>query len=421
MADPLSITAGVLAVGGFALKSSMALHALIRGLQSQNKDARALKAEVSDLTVVLSSLIETIANNPSLDFKALEHPLQRCGNACEEYGKIIARCTKNSSNTSRASVRDWITQRYLQGDINDFRTMIAAHKSTINIALANANLRLAAITPEVLEDYKDLISDTTTDLTTHLKDLQEKIDRLKAGDATAIDDVALEWQAMLDEKESTQQGLNICAQLSAMITQFEASSTENIHFSERPSAHKHIKTGLSEAGQSIKSLVARLQTHEALISSQLEAMSLKDALTEPVAAQLARLQQTKESLSQCIKIVSEAGNLVNERSNVFEDLTMADNSYAFSVSTMNDLVTARRLNLNGRSRHVGGQMTDETVQKSMEALTQLDTVYLKYSRDEQDPRQTPSSSAASTDPNNVRSARQFNDRFGPGVVLTPKK
>ena len=33
MADPLSITAGVLAVGGFALKSSTALHQLIPGLR----------------------------------------------------------------------------------------------------------------------------------------------------------------------------------------------------------------------------------------------------------------------------------------------------------------------------------------------------------------------------------------------------
>lgn len=139
MTDPLSIAAGILAVAGFALKSSMALHNTIRGFQSQNKDARALKAEISDLTGVLSSLLETISNNPTLDFQSLKCPLQRCGNACEEYGRIIARCTKHS-DTSRSSMRDWITQKYLQGDINDFRTMLAAYKSTINIALANANL-----------------------------------------------------------------------------------------------------------------------------------------------------------------------------------------------------------------------------------------------------------------------------------------
>ncbi|GKT52150.1 uncharacterized protein ColSpa_12331 [Colletotrichum spaethianum] len=415
--DPVTITTSALAVGGFALKSCMALHGMIRSFQSQNKDARALKAEVSDLTGVLSSLLETMANHPNLDFHSLERPLQRCGNACDEYSRIIARCMKHSNETSRSSVRDWVTQKYLQGDINDFRAMLAAHKSTINIALANANLRIAAISPEVLIDYKDMISDTTTDLNNHLKDVQEKIDRLKAGDITAIDDVAMEWQAILEEKETTQQGLKMCAQLSAQIMQLESSSKEHAQFSRRPSAHKHIKTGLSEVKGPLLSLVARLQTHEAQISSQMEAMSLEEVLSEPVSTQLARLQQTKDSISQCIKVVSEAGELANERSNVFEDITLADNSYAFSVSTVNDLVTARQLNLKGRSRHFGGQVTDETVQKSIEALTQLDAEYIRSSNGTQSQQHDPSV----CDLEDPSSAKEFFDRFGPGITLTANK
>lgn len=277
--------------------------------------------------------------------------------------------------------------------------------------------RITAVTPEVLDDYKDMISDTTNDLDTHLKDLQEKIGRLKAGDASAVDDVAIEWQAMLEEKESTKQGLKMCALLSAQIVQFESASTEHTQFSKRLSAHKHVKNGLNEARGSIQSLIARLQTHEALISSQLEAMSLEETLSEPVSAQLARLQQTKDSVNQCIQIVSEAGELANERSNVFEDITLADNSYAFSVSTVKDLVTARRLNLSGRSRHLGGQVTDETVQKSMEALTQLDKEYMQSSNDAQGRRQNPSATT-SKDPS---SSEQFDNRFGPGITLTGSK
>lgn len=277
--------------------------------------------------------------------------------------------------------------------------------------------RIAAVSPEVLEDYKDMISDTTNDLNTHLRDLQEKIDRLKAGDAAAVDDIAIEWQAMLEEKESAQQGLKIYAQLSAQIVQFESTSTEHAQFSGRPSTHKYVKTGLSEARQSIQSLVARLHTHEALISSQVEAMSLQDTLSEPVAAQLARLLQTKESINQCIRIVSEAGELANERSNVFEDVTLADNSYAFSVSTVNDLVTARRLNLTGRSRHFGGQVTDETVQKSMEALTQLDREQMRSLTDAQSHRRNP----PDTTSKDSSIGKPFANRYGPGNTLTDRK
>ncbi|KAI8234544.1 hypothetical protein K4K57_009360 [Colletotrichum sp. SAR 10_99] len=370
--DPFAVATGIIASATFAFTSCTAFHGLIRSLQSQNKDARALKAEVGDLAAVLSSLLETIASNPNLDFEVLKQPLQRCGQACEEYGKIIAQCTKHSNETSRPSVRDWIAQRYLQGDINDFKDMLSAHKSTINIALANANLRIAAVSPEVLDSYKDMIADTTCDLKMHLQDMQEKIDRLKAGDIAAVDEVALEWYAMMEEKESIKHGLDMCARLSAQISEFEAASAESARYAGRPSAHKHIKTSLSQAGQSIKSLVGRLQSHEALVSSQLEAMSLQGALSEPVASQLERLQQTKESLSQCISIVSEAGELANERSNVFEDLTLSDNSYAFSVSTVNDLVTARRLKLNKRSRHFAGRVTAETLHQGVQMLSQLD-------------------------------------------------
>ncbi|KAI1839565.1 hypothetical protein JX266_014226 [Neoarthrinium moseri] len=235
-----------------------------------------------------------------------------------------------------------------------------------------------------------------------------------------MQDVAVEWQALLEEKESTKQGLSMCAQLSSQIAHFESTTTEHAQFSPRQSARKHIQTGLGKTRESIQSLVTRLQTHEALLGSQLEAMSLNDAFSEPVATQLARLQQTKDSVSQCVQIVSEAGKLVDEQSNVFEDLTLADNSYAFSVSTVQDLVTARRLNLSGRSRHFGGQVTDETVQKAVDALTQLDAEHLRLLKATQGcpyPLGGTGSASTSTDSANDR---VFCERFGPGVMLTGK-
>ncbi|KAM5355045.1 hypothetical protein ACJ41O_001691 [Fusarium nematophilum] len=419
--EPFSTSASVIAVAGFALKASTTLYGIIRGYQSQNKDARALKSEVNDLNVVLELLLETVSSNPTLDFKGLELPLQRCGDACEDYAKLIARCTKHSDG-SRPSVRDWITQKYLQGDINDFKAMLETYKSTINIALANANLCITAIPPEVLENYKDMLSDTRSDLDTHLRDVQEKIARLQAGDVTAGDDIAIECHAMLEEKKSTQWGLDMCAKLSAQIAQFESASTEHAQFSDRPSAHKHVKSGLGEARGSVQSLITRLQTHEALIDRQLEAVSSNEVSSETVTAQLARLQQTKESISHCIQIVSEANDTADERSNVFEDITLADNSYAFSVSTVNDLVTARRLNLKGRSRHFGGQVTDETVQQSIAALTQLDAEYLRsLERDPRDCDQRLPNTDAGTPSEAQSDAKQFNDRFGPGNSLSPTR
>lgn len=139
MADPLSIASGIVALVTFALTSSVNLYTTIRSFQSQDKKARALKTELGDITTVLESLLETVNNNPDINFEPLKAPLHRCGNACNEYGELICRFTRHST-ASRSSVRDWVTQKYLQGDINDFKDMLAGYKSTINIALASANM-----------------------------------------------------------------------------------------------------------------------------------------------------------------------------------------------------------------------------------------------------------------------------------------
>jgi len=139
MADPLSVSSSVIALVTFSFQASVALYTTIRSFQSQDKRARALKNELSDLTAVLQSLLETVYNNAEINFEALKLPLYRCGKTCEEYGELVARCTKHST-AERPSVRDWVTQTYLRGDIDDLREMLAGYKSTINIALANANM-----------------------------------------------------------------------------------------------------------------------------------------------------------------------------------------------------------------------------------------------------------------------------------------
>lgn len=139
MSDPLSVAAGVVGLATVALSSSIKLYTMIRSLQSQNKKARALKNELTELNAVLQSLLETIQAHPDINFCALTIPLERCASACDEYAIVIGRCTAHSSAT-KSSVRDWLTQKYLQGDVDDFHAMISTYKSTINIALANANL-----------------------------------------------------------------------------------------------------------------------------------------------------------------------------------------------------------------------------------------------------------------------------------------
>ena len=266
----------------------------------------------------------------------------------------------------------------------------------------------------MLEDYKELISDTTNDLQLHMVDIEAKIERLREGDPETIKMLAIEWNAMLEEKKTTQYGLDMCTKLSMQISQYESSSSESTQFSSRPSAHKHVKSGLGHVKRSIGSLIDNLRVHEASINAQLETMSLTEAASEPVAAQLAQLRQTKESINKCIEIVSEAGEQADRQSNLFEDITLTENSYAFSVSTVNDLVIARRLNLQGRSRHFGGQMDDQTVQKSIAALTKLDEEWQRNLSQTQVGQDSSTASQQTTDDNKF-------GRYGPGKSVATNR
>lgn len=222
-----------------------------------------------------------------------------------------------------------------------------------------------------------MIQDTTSDLQEHMKRVEERVIALAASPTERSTGDEPEWIAMLEEKQSTQQGLQICSQLSTHIEELGSTSREHPRFSQQPSAHKLIRGSLSVAKGSIQSLALRLETHERDIDSRMEAMQSIVPLSDGDAIQLAQLQETKESLRQCMNVVADAGDtlsdtVANERCNVFEDITVTGNSYNVSVSTVKDLVVARRINLSGQARSLGGQMSDESYQKTIDGLTNLD-------------------------------------------------
>ncbi|KAM0185935.1 hypothetical protein ACHAPI_011973 [Fusarium lateritium] len=253
MADGLSVASSVITLVAFAFKSSTVLYTTIRDFQSQAKNARALKNELADLR-------------------------------------------------ERPSLRDWVNQQYLKGDIADIREMLAGYKSTINIALANANMRvITSITSEALEEYKDMIRDTTNDLQEHMNRLDERLRTLAGSEAESSGQNEPGWMAMLEEKQSTQEGLKICLQLSAQIEQLESASKEHPKFLRQPSAHKFIRNGFGVAKGSIQSLVSRLQAHKHDIDNRMEAIRSAVSLSEQEVTQFAQLQ---ESIRQEFKLLT---------------------------------------------------------------------------------------------------------------------
>ncbi|EKJ68745.1 hypothetical protein FPSE_11076 [Fusarium pseudograminearum CS3096] len=364
MAEAVGLASGVLTLVTFAFKSSTVLFKTVRNFKAQDANARALKSELSDLTGVLQSLLETVTNYPDIKFDSLELPLLRCGKTCEEYHKLITRCTKHSDGT-RPSVRDWIGQQYLKGDIVDFKEMLAG--------------TITAVTRNAIEEYKDMIDDTTSDLQKHMQRLDERVQSLTAPDTDTVESDSADWLALFEEKESTRKGLQICVELSEHIESLGSTTKESQQFSQQPTADKYIRSSLSSAKSSISLLEARLKSHGSKIDERMDAMKVKQNLSEDDIIQLAQLQETKESIRQCMNVVADAGeDLAKERVNVFEDISMSDNSYGITVSTVKDLVLARRVNLQGQARYVGGQIDQASYNATINALTDLDRGSVQY-------------------------------------------
>ena len=147
----------------------------------------------------------------------------------------------------------------------------------------------------------------------------------------------------------------------------------------------------------------------------MEAIRSAISLSEPVT-QFAQLQVTKESIRQYMRVVADAGEaLGDERCNIFQDITMTDSSYGISVSTVKDLVVARRINLSGQARYLGGQISDESYQRTIDGLTQLDIKSVKTSG--QGGGQGPSAQGS----HNRGVASQGFERYGRGFNLPSKQ
>jgi hypothetical protein len=139
MAEPISLASGLLALATFAFQSSITLYNTIQSFQNHPERVRSLARELEALQGVLSTLSDTLSATTDVDISALSLPLLRCGKACKEFEEELKKCSSRSSN-GRTSFRDWAKLKYMGDGIDDFRQLLAAYKSTISIALTDANL-----------------------------------------------------------------------------------------------------------------------------------------------------------------------------------------------------------------------------------------------------------------------------------------
>ncbi|KAJ5343381.1 uncharacterized protein N7506_003205 [Penicillium brevicompactum] len=387
MAEVIGIASGLAGLVSLALQSSKTLFSTVQSLRNREKSIRDLREALQDLDEVLNILRESISTAPFLNSGIIERPLGRCCKACNDFNALIIHCSEHSSD-NKFSIRDWAKLRYMGEDVVGFQTMISGYKSTITIALAYANMaggegalsysalvdssrNLTKTTKNVIDEYNEIIEDTKCDLGLHLQSIEKRLASLSSGEMISIN-----VQMMEEERESTQQGLEICDQFSAYIEQTRSTSLEKMtrvptisEMGSSPIGHNNIpwlilSQALTSAEREIINSRLRLLQHQNERGGQARLLHRRESLLQDHETgeqndSQEEADNIKESLNFFDRISQEPSK---DRTNHFEDITTGDRSTQAVVSTLKDLISARRITSGSDSLQVLGQVSDNSLQ-----------------------------------------------------------
>ncbi|GKT44620.1 uncharacterized protein ColSpa_04801 [Colletotrichum spaethianum] len=336
MAEAVGLASGVLTLASFAFKSSVSLYSTVKGYKYHPKRVRDLVQEAKDLSEVLSLLTDTVHAAADLDLSVLELPLRRCGEACKEFEHELARCSSRSGG-DRTSFRDWVKLQYMGDGIDEFTHLLAGYKSTIHIALADANLRQSTVTAEGLEKYQTMIKTATDDLEARLESIDEKLAVVFERTVTATDSDAKDLQRIREERSSTQKCLEVCAQLADHIDriQLQPATGPNTPSSvdANPYPNRVTNESLQACKERLSQTVNNLEKHMEDLMNRLIEKSAAKMSSKPDFEELSRLREEWTTARQCLDICSSAESHVKENISIIDNYAAGDDTVQFLVST----------------------------------------------------------------------------------------
>ena len=235
--------------------------------------------------------------------------------------------------------------------------------------------RKAAVTIDVLNQYKGMIANTTSDLEEHLQAIDKKLQSLSSPGARVSNGDSAEREHIEQEMESTRQCLRICAQVSEHMDQVRASAFDATHEGlnshpvivtqlEGSSAKRAMNNAFKESKATFVNTALELEESLQNLNKRLEDISRRDLSSGVTAAEHGRVQQDKKVVEQCLRVCARASHQADEvQTFVFEDVTVAQDSHQVVVATLGDLISARRVSAGARSKQWLGQMSDTSLQQ----------------------------------------------------------
>ncbi|OBT69377.1 hypothetical protein VE03_01138 [Pseudogymnoascus sp. 23342-1-I1] len=351
MADPLSITASVLAVVTAAIKSTKSLYATVKRFKGRDNTLRRLQHELEDLANILESLTQVINAETSV-MKLLQGPIDRCTQVCGEFEQSM----KVFSSKSNTGFRDWTKMEFMRGDINEFIDTIAGYKSTIAVGLGTITMHTSIVSHQVLQEYNEMIQDTVYNLEFHLQRIDEKMERFTP-ENTNTSDTSINLH---DERAVTKQCLLICEDAKACIDSL--ANRESTLLQEAPQnateddmqnfkAQLLTRQTLDGSRDSLAETIGRLR-------ERLESILNKDPENDN---ERLRLQNDINISKQCLDVCKVASEVSHQKIYRIGEVIADGASDQVVVTTLADLFDVKKAVSKGNSAQLIGSMTEEAL------------------------------------------------------------
>ncbi|KAJ5474094.1 hypothetical protein N7475_003660 [Penicillium sp. IBT 31633x] len=353
MADPLSITASVLAVITAAVQSTKSLCETVKRFKDRNKTLRRLQDELEDLTRIFDSLIHVINAEASI-LALLQGPIDRCSQVCREFEQSM----QDFNKKSKTGFRDWTKMEFMRGDINEFIDVIAGYKSTISVGLGTITMHTSKVSHQVLQEYNEMIQDTVYNLEVHLQRIDEKMARFTL-ESSNTSDITIDLK---DEKEVTKQCLRICEDARSYIESLTHQESSLLLEAPQNAAEDVIQ----------KSFEAQLLTRQALVKNQESFAEITGHLRKRLESlvlnrdprddnERSRLQDDINISKQCLEICKVASNASCQKIYRIGEVIADGDSDQVVVTTLADLFDIKKAISRDSSAQLVGSMTESAL------------------------------------------------------------
>ncbi|KAL2856078.1 hypothetical protein BJX68DRAFT_229990 [Aspergillus pseudodeflectus] len=357
--DPVSISVSVLAVITAALQSANTLKETVTRFKERNKTLGRLQNELEDLTKILDLLQNAVETDASV-LALLQGPVGRCSQLCSEFEDSI----KVFAKKSKTGFRDWTRMEFMRGDINEFIETLAGYKSTISVGLGTITMHTSKVSYKVIEEYNEMIKDTSYGLKEHLMRIDEKLAQLTI-ENTEYSDGSTDLE---DERTVTEQCLRICEDARSYIesltkrqTILHQDSPKNLPEEEvgqrQFEAQNLTRQALNENQQRFVEIIVHLQ-------KRLEGLIMNGDSGD--RSERLRLQQDLDISKQCLEVCQVASDISNQKIFKVGEVVADGESDQVVVTTLADLFDVRKALSTGNSAQLVGSMTPGDLQHLVE-------------------------------------------------------